>query len=170
MLTNGDQVGNQGHHRLEAKIRAPGFALQRRDAVENNAWARPVEVRLRPQQNAAGGRNGAHPRFAFAKGIKNIELLFRCATLWLIRAGKVTDDIHRLTHIFALAQALIKGFGLLLAHAQTVHASVEFHPHGNRLTQIGGFQRCELFFVMHGGVQMLVGNRRQIGGFEKAFE
>ena len=127
-------------------------------------------MRLRPQQKAAGRRNGAHPRFAFAEGGEDIKLLFRCAAFRLIGAGKVADDIHRLTHVLALAQPLIKRFGILRAHAQAVHARVELHPHGDRLAQFGRFQRGQLFFVMHRRVQVLIGNGRQVRGFKKAFE
>jgi hypothetical protein len=73
----------------------------------------------------------------------------------------VADDIHRLAHVFAPAQTLIKRFRIFRANAQTVHARVELHPHGNRLAQLGGFQRGQLFFVMYRRVQMLVSNGRQ---------
>ena len=82
----------------------------------------------------------------------------------------MADDIHRLTHVLALAQPLIKRFGILRAHAQAVHARVELHPHGDRLAQFGRFQRGQLFFVMHRRLQVLIGNGRQVRGFKKAFE
>ena len=51
-----------------------------------------------------------------------------------------------------------------------MHARVELHPDGNGFTQLGVFQRGQLFFVMYRRVQMLVSNRRQVCGFEKAFQ
>lgn len=63
-------------------------------------------MRLWPQQNATRRGNGTLTRFAFAKGIKDSELFLGCATFWFIRARKMADDIHRLTNVFALGQAM----------------------------------------------------------------
>ena len=127
-------------------------------------------MRLWPQQNATRCGNGTLTRFAFAKGIKDSELFLGCATFWFIRARKMADDIHRLTNVFALGQAMIKRLSLFRPYAQTVHTGIEFHPDGNRLFQMRLFQRSQLFFVMYGGMKMLRRNRRQISGIKKAFE
>ena len=82
----------------------------------------------------------------------------------------MADDIHRLTNVFALGQAMIKRLSLFRPYAQTVHTGIEFHPDGNRLFQMRLFQRSQLFFVMYGGMKMLRRNRRQISGIKKAFE
>lgn len=74
--------------------------------------------------------------FAFAKGIKDSELFLGCAAFWFIRARKMADDIHRLTNVFALGQAMIKRLSLFRPYAQTVHTGIEFHPDGNRLVQL----------------------------------
>jgi hypothetical protein len=47
-------------------------------------------------------------RLAIAKGGEDIELTFCHTTVRLIGTGKVADNIHRLAHIFALAQTLVK--------------------------------------------------------------
>ena len=170
MFAHGNQAGGERHHRLHAKIRPPRLLLQRRYAVEDNAGTRPVEMRLRPQQNATRCRDRAQTRFAFGKGGENIQLPLGCATIRLIGASKVADNVHRLADVFTGAQALIEDFRLFRAHAQAVHTGIELHPDRHRLAQRDGFQRFKLFDVMNGGMQVLLGNRRQIGRVEEAFQ
>jgi hypothetical protein len=76
MLAHGNQAGRQGHHRLAAKIFPGGAIVQRRHAIQDNARAHPVKMRLRPQQNAAGCGDRAQPRLAFGKGGEDIQLAF----------------------------------------------------------------------------------------------
>ncbi|MOA62145.1 hypothetical protein D3C78_1874740 [compost metagenome] len=50
-----------------------------------------------------------------------------------------------------------------------MHAGIELHPHGHRFAQFSRFQRQQLFFIVNRGVQMLMGNRRQVSGFKETF-
>ena len=97
-----DYLAAQSHHWLQAGVGDVPPLSRRRRAIQNNARAHPVKMRLWPQQNATRCGNGTLTRFAFAKGIKDSELLLGCATFWFIRARKMADDIDRLAHIFTL--------------------------------------------------------------------
>ena len=170
MLTHGNQAGGQRHHWLATEIGTGRAIFQWRHAVKNDARTHPVKMRLWPQQNATRRSNRALARLAFAKSVKDIELFLGCTACGLISAGKVADDIYRLTHVFTLGQTMIKRPGLFWPDAQTVHTGIEFHPDGNRFIQVSLFQSRKLFFVMYGSMKMLRGNGRQVSGVKKTFE
>ncbi|MNJ81947.1 hypothetical protein D3C77_810380 [compost metagenome] len=50
-----------------------------------------------------------------------------------------------------------------------MHASIKLHPHGDRFAQFSRFQRQQLFFIVNRGVQMLIGDRRQVSRFKETF-
>ena len=170
MFTHRNQAGSERHHRLAAKIGTDRVVFQRRYAIQNQPRTRPVEVRLRPQQNTTRRGDRTLTRFTCAKAIEDIELLFGRAALRLVRARKVADDIDRLAHVFTLRQALIKRLGLLRTHAQAVHSRVELHPDGDRFSQYRGFQSFKLLLVVDGSMQTLRGDSRQIGSIKKSFQ
>ncbi len=93
-------------------------------------------MRLWPQQNATRRGNGTLTWFAFAKGIKDSELFLGRAASWFIRAQNGWHDIHRLTNVLHLGQAMENASAVLALRPDGAHTGIEFHPDGNRLVQL----------------------------------
>ncbi|MNS82812.1 hypothetical protein D3C72_1165690 [compost metagenome] len=169
MLTHRDQVGLERHRWLQIKLAAVGV-LHRRDAIQDNAWANPVVMRIWPQQGTAGGGNRTLARFTTCKLFKALHLFERGIGTRLIGTAEVAHDIHRLHHIAAGAETLIKRLGMLRADPQTMHAGIQLHPHRHRTRQRGLLQRFKLFDTVYGGFDVIGHQHRQILGREEALE
>ena len=143
----------------------PRSASPRRGACPPRARTRRVlpafPARGSPElQRAARGGNRAHARLAFGKGGKEIKLALGRAAVGLISAGKVADDVHRLTHIFALAEAGVEGFRFVRVYAKAMHTGVELHPDIHRRAQGGGFQGFKLFDAVDHRMQLMFSHQR----------
>ncbi|MNE42930.1 hypothetical protein D3C80_1370810 [compost metagenome] len=169
MIPHRDELGLEGHHRLEVVIRRHSVR-EGGDAVEDDAGAHPVAVGVRPGQDARRVRHGTLALERRGQAAEEIDLLTGGGLLELIGAAEVGHDVERLHHVLALAEPLDKGGHLLGPHPEPVHAGVELEPghHGGR--QLGLLQGLELLPGVYRGLQVVGRQHRQIGAREEALQ
>ncbi|MNE46559.1 hypothetical protein D3C80_1409020 [compost metagenome] len=153
-------------------MQACGLGLghfERRGAVQHQAWAYPIAGRLRPAQHAGRVTQAALGSQALAGGFEHGDLLGGGVGIQFVSAGKVAHQ-HDARNLAAGQQALVGVMVVLGVQADAVHAAVQLQPNGERLVQLGFLDGFQLPQRVHHAPQVVLGDQRQLAGFEEAFQ